>query len=73
MRNPDRIPEMLELLRKVWQRHPDLRLGQLVFNAARMSDAGIEDVFSVEDGSLRKGLIRYLEMTKAQETRPQDA
>ena len=73
MRDPDRIPEMLELLRKVWQRHPDLRLGQLVFNAARMSDAGIEDVFSVEDGSLRKGLIRYLEMTKTQETRPQDA
>ncbi|WP_143072485.1 MULTISPECIES: DUF1040 family protein [unclassified Variovorax] len=73
MRDPDRIPEMLELLGEVWQRQPDLRLGQLVFNAARMRDAEVEDVFSIEDGGLRKGLIRYLEMIKAQETRPQDA
>jgi len=65
MRDPARIDEMLAVLREVWQREPDLRLGQLIFNAARMRDASIEDVFSIEDGALRKGLIRYLELINA--------
>jgi len=56
------------LLGKVWQLEPDLRLGQLVLNAARMRSAGIEDVFSIEDESLRKGLTRYLEMIRARQT-----
>lgn len=35
MRNPDRIDEVLEELGKVWRANPDMRLSQLVFNAAR--------------------------------------
>jgi uncharacterized protein YihD (DUF1040 family) len=67
MRDPDRIPEILELLGEIWQLEPDLRLGQLVLNAVRMRSAGIEDVFSIEDESLRKGLTRYLEMIRARQ------
>jgi uncharacterized protein YihD (DUF1040 family) len=65
MRDPARIDEMLELLREVWLLQPDLRLGQLIYNAARMRDADLEDVFSIEDGSLRKGLVRYLELLRS--------
>lgn len=61
MRDPARIDEMLALLRAVWIQEPDLRLGQLVFNAARQRDPEIQDIFNIEDGVLRKGLIRYQE------------
>jgi uncharacterized protein YihD (DUF1040 family) len=65
MRDPDRIDEVLELLREVWTLEPDLRLGQLIFNAARIRDPELDDVFSIEDGSLSKGLIRYREQIHA--------
>ena len=62
MRDPKRIDEMLDLLRQIWIQEPDLRLGQLVFNAARMRELEISDVYSIEDESLQKGLRRYLEL-----------
>jgi uncharacterized protein YihD (DUF1040 family) len=65
MRDPARIDEVLELLRAVWTLEPDLRLGQLVYNAARIRDPELNDVFSIEDSSLQKGLVRYLEQIKA--------
>ena len=61
MRDPARIEEMLHLLGQVWRRDPDLRLGQIIFNAARSRDPEFSDVFSIEDGTLRKGLVRYLQ------------
>lgn len=61
MRDPERIGEMIELLGEIWRLQPDLRLGQLIFNAARMRNSDIGDVFSIEDGDLRKGLVRYLQ------------
>lgn len=64
MRDPGRIDEMLELVREIWLIEPDLRLGQLVFNAARMREPDLSDVFSIEDGTLRKGLVRYLQAMK---------
>jgi hypothetical protein len=64
MRDPARIDEMLELLREIWLLEPDLRLGQLVFNAARIREPQLSDLFSIEDGALRKGLVRYLELIK---------
>ncbi len=57
MRNPLRIDEMLVLIRSVWEKDPDLRLGQLILNAARMKDPNA-DVGGIEDEGLRKGLIR---------------
>lgn len=62
MRDPARIDDVLELLRDVWTLEPDLRLGQLIYNAARMRDPELSDVFSIEDGTLRKGLVRYREL-----------
>jgi uncharacterized protein YihD (DUF1040 family) len=66
MRDPARIDEMLDLLDRVWRLDPDLRLGQLIFNAARLKDPDISDIYSIEDGSLRKGLIRYLQLKESQ-------
>lgn len=50
MRDPNRIPAVLEAVRIAWEENPDLRLGQLVSNAA--SRAGHRDSFTVEDGPL---------------------
>jgi hypothetical protein len=62
MRDPARIPIILERLRKVWEAHPDLRLGQLVVNGA---SARRSEVFYVEDEALL-GAIETL----AKPTRP---
>jgi len=32
MRDPARIPIILEQIRKIWEQHPDLRLCQLIGN-----------------------------------------
>ena len=32
MRRPERIPNILGELGRIWTRHPDLRLGQLIGN-----------------------------------------
>ena len=55
MRDPARIDVILAKLAEVWRAHPDLRLGQLVENARRMSGSRA-DVFSVEDDVMFKGL-----------------
>lgn len=34
MRDPNRIPEILETVKTLWEANPDLRLGQLIINAA---------------------------------------
>jgi len=43
MRDPDRIPVILQRLEQVWERHPDLRLGQLLINVFNMDFYGVED------------------------------
>ncbi|MBV6885311.1 hypothetical protein KWH48_17530 [Xanthomonas campestris pv. euphorbiae] len=57
---------MLELLGEVWRLEPDLRLGQLVQNAARFLDPDLIDIHLTEDRNLRRGLARYLELLKSQ-------
>lgn len=32
MRNPERIPKILNEIQKIWQQYPDLRFGQLILN-----------------------------------------
>lgn len=61
MRDPARIDQVLALLEEVWRKDPDLRLGQLIYNAARLREPQLFDVFSIEDSMLQEGLIRYLE------------
>ena len=50
MRDPNRIPIMLEELKILWETHPDWRLGQLIVNLSRAE--GFEDPFFVQDDSL---------------------
>jgi hypothetical protein len=56
MRDPQRIPRILEKLRKVWEHSPDLRLGQLVENALKFSTNHNSDTFNVEDDAMERGL-----------------
>lgn len=47
MRDPTRIRQVLEIIQDAWERHPDLRLGQLilkVFNG--------EYLYTIEDVEL---------------------
>jgi uncharacterized protein YihD (DUF1040 family) len=43
MRDPTRIPRILARLQAVWEKHPDMRLGQLIVNAAGVDPFYIED------------------------------
>ena len=57
MRNPERINEILAALGKVWQRYPDLRLGQLVLNVIK--DPAL---YYIEDEDLIKKLNDFYTM-----------
>ena len=52
MRDPERIPLVLQEIEKVWRLHPDWRLGQLVCNLAAWIDASQNIVWDVEDEAL---------------------
>ena len=60
MRDPERIDEILGLVRQVWLQDPDLRLGQIIVNAVRPRNA-CPEIFAVEDTTLSRGLTRSLE------------
>lgn len=67
MRDPNRIPEILKVLERVWTQHPDLRLGQLIDVAnvyywrhvekdKRRYRSLIPHIFDIEDVQLIQGL-----------------
>lgn len=56
MRDANRIPGILDKLKRLWELHPDLRLGQLVENAKMASNGRHIDTFSVEDDFVEQGL-----------------
>lgn len=47
MRDPAHIPMVLDALKLYWERHPDMRLGQIVSNMA--SRQKVMDPFYLED------------------------
>jgi len=55
-RDPRRIQVILDALKEVWEKSPDLRLGQLVVNAAGQH-ARHGDVFYVEDDVMLEGIL----------------
>lgn len=59
MRNPARIPQILQKLEQVWTLAPDFRLGQLVEVALNHSGSQA-DVFNVEDDILEAGIDSLL-------------
>lgn len=52
VRDPKRIPELLEAVRRVWEAHPDLRLGQLIGNCAHSHI----DTYFIDDHELLRRL-----------------
>jgi len=60
MRNPDRIPRMLALIDRIWRANPDMRLCQLIGNAApprfQHNDARPGDLYHLEDEELEARL-----------------
>ena len=55
MRNPNRIPEILKELEKIWIANPDFRLGQIITVATRPSSHHPE-TFNIEDDRILIGL-----------------
>lgn len=51
MRNPDRIPKILAEICQIWQRQPDMRLGQLIVAANKNRDP-----FYIEDEELVRAM-----------------
>jgi hypothetical protein len=60
MRDPERIDGVLAVIREVWKRYPDLRLGQLLVNAVQPSEP-CSELYSVEDAPLVRKLESLVE------------
>jgi uncharacterized protein YihD (DUF1040 family) len=65
MRDPNRIEGIIQRLREVWFREPDLRLGQLILNGPKFGShpnldnlQTVTKVFNIED----EELIALIEM-----------
>jgi uncharacterized protein YihD (DUF1040 family) len=56
MRDPNRIPEVINTLQTVWNKFPDLRLGQLIQIALNNAKYNNNDPFYAEDDLMLKGL-----------------
>lgn len=59
MRDPERIDEILDMVRHAWKRVPDQRLGQLLVNVAR-PPRPVPEIFHLEDTTLRNALLKFL-------------
>jgi uncharacterized protein YihD (DUF1040 family) len=67
MRDAKRISKMLDRIREVWERNPDLRLAQLVVNATKMTgheDASQSRIFNIEDEQLLEGIDKLEQLGK---------
>jgi uncharacterized protein YihD (DUF1040 family) len=60
MRPTNRIERILEKLKRVWEKQPDTRLGQLISNLPKDD----RDIFFIEDEELEKMLNEDLEDKK---------
>ncbi|MDD3263365.1 MAG: hypothetical protein PHT94_00550 [Candidatus Nanoarchaeia archaeon] len=56
MRDPNRIPVILEALKVFWESRPDERLGQILSNVNRITSINNHDIFYMEDDNIVKGL-----------------
>lgn len=60
MRDPARIPMVLQAIERIWRTHPDWRLGQLICNLASWSDPTQDVVWDIEDEMLVAEVERHL-------------
>ena len=56
MRNRNRIDMILKELSEIWYEMPDLRLCQILSNAAKLENWKQKDLFYLEDDKLLSGL-----------------
>ena len=56
MRDPKRIPKVLNEIEKIWKEYPDLRLGQLIDNVVSRSPCPL---FYIEDEDLVERIKKY--------------
>jgi uncharacterized protein YihD (DUF1040 family) len=61
MRDINRIDNLLKLLNQYWHEHPDLRLGQLIYNINREL-TGSKDIFNIEDDTITDYLLKQIEI-----------
>lgn len=62
MRDPERIPEFMETIQEMWERHPDWRFGQLIFNVFDgIWDTTEPKFFYIEDDQLLKVIEHRME------------
>lgn len=57
MRDPNRIKKILNTIEKIWEKCPDLRLGQLLTNAVHE-----RIIYFIEDEDLEGALKEYYEV-----------
>lgn len=62
MRDPNRIPEIMALIQRGWEKVPDWRFGQLVENLKRY--IRYDDLFYIEDDKLKDKIIDYFDLDK---------
>ncbi len=55
-RDPNRIDGMLAALKFAWQKHPDMRLTQMMAMAAHLGGWTSTDPFYCEDEMMKRGL-----------------
>jgi hypothetical protein len=60
MRDQDQMEAIFASLRALWERHPELRLGQIVVNAASLIAGPDAPVFYVEDDKMLLGIERLI-------------
>ena len=60
MRDPNRIEHVLGTIRRIWEKNPDLRLGQMIDNLFGVGDID-KVLFYIEDKELEKRLWEMYE------------
>jgi len=59
-RNPKRISKVLDLIEEYWEENPDLRLGQIIANAAHVMGT---EVYNIDEYNLLRGIDKLWEMS----------
>ncbi len=59
MRDPNRIDYILDQLREQWRRHPDYRLGQLIYCAVAPKDP-CPEISGIEDEVLLNRVVTFI-------------
>lgn len=68
MRDPKRIPILIDELKAFWIKNPDLRLGQIMLIAGKKAGCG-EDIWNIEDKELIDALTDKSEWEEEFSTR----